>query len=58
MGRGDMAEAKLTPGGCVGIINSRVHVAKVDLAHEAVDLKHAKRRVRVAGKDTAGKRLG
>ena len=40
---------KLTPSASIRVVYRRVHVAKVDLAHKAIDLRHASKSVRVAG---------
>ena len=50
-GRNKIEGGKMTrtPGARVGVIDCRVHVAQIDLAHETIDLRHGAR-VRVAGK--------
>ena len=46
---GNVAGIRLTPDASAGVVNRQVHVLKVSFAHEATDLRHARKNVRVTG---------
>jgi len=44
--RAPKAKVRLTPSRCVGVINGRVNVSKIDFAHETINLNKVEMRTK------------